>query len=159
MKILAFITGFLAGAVDAFLSLFKGKKKDIPQADVSSDTRYERFHEVRPRLEDLEGISVERTKAGGDIIGRQGGQKRNRTHIFRQPFGYPIRFCDWIAVDKETIERIGECQGLFGPADLPALDIALDWAEGKRNAVICKHCRALALGKRGPVMGRPGGPA
>lgn len=96
---------------------------------------------------------------GGDIIGRQGGQKRNRVHIYRQPFGYPIRLCDWVAVDVKTIERIGEAQGLCGPAELPALLMALDWAETHKNAVICKHCRAVAQGKRGPVMGEPGGSA
>ena len=90
-----------------------------------------------------------RPKAGGDIIGRQSGQKRNRTHIYRQPYGYPIRFCDWIAVDRDSVERTGEVQGLNGPAELPALVAALDWAESMKNAVICKHCRVKAHGKRG----------
>lgn len=92
-----------------------------------------------------------RPKAGGDIIGRQAGQKRNRTHIYRQPFGYPIRLCDWVAVDKETIEYIGEAQGLCGPAAKEALVMALDWAEKTKDAVICKHCRAMAQGKRESV--------
>jgi len=96
-------------------------------------------------------------KAGGDIIGRQGGQKRNRAHIYRQPYGYPIRLCDWAAVDVETIERIGEAQGLCGPAELRVLAAVLDWAEATKGAVICKHCRALAKGERGPLMGGPGG--
>lgn len=94
---------------------------------------------------------------GGDIVGRQGGQERNRTHIYRQPFGYPIRLCDWVAVDVETIERIGEAQGLTGPAEAAALVMALDWAETNKDAVICKHCRAVVQGKRGPLMGGPGG--
>ena len=94
-----------------------------------------------------------RPKAGGDIIGRQRGQKRNRVHVYRQPFGYPIRFCDWVMVNVETLERIGEAQGLNGPAELLTLDMALDWAESTKGAIICKHCRALAQGKRGPVMG------
>ena len=93
---------------------------------------------------------------GSDIIGRQGGQKRNRTHIYRRPFGHPIRLCDWIAIDMETIERIGEAQGLRGPAEAAALAMALDWAESTKNAVICKHCRAIVQGKRGPIMGEPG---
>ena len=96
-------------------------------------------------------------KAGGDIIGRQGGQRRNRTHIFRQPYGYPIRLCDWTAQDVESIERIGEAQGLTGPAQKEALVMALDWAEATKGAVICKHCRAAVKGKRGPLMGEPGG--
>jgi len=102
-------------------------------------------------------IVDKRPKAGGDIIGRQGGQKRNRAHIFRQPYGYPIRLCDWVAVDVETIERIGEAQGLTGPAQKEALVMALDWAEATKGAVICKHCRAAVQGKRGPLMGEPGG--
>ena len=109
-----------------------------------------------------------RPKAGGDIIGRQGGQKRNRTHIYRQPLGYPIRLCDWGAQDIDSIERVGECQGLNGPAELNALELALDWAETNKDAVICKHCRAVAQGKRGcsysllaglPLPGRRRGPA
>jgi len=93
-------------------------------------------------------------KAGGDIIGRQAGQKRNRVHVYRQPFGYPIRFCDWVMVDLYLIERVGEVQGILGgPAELNALEVALDWAEAYKDAVICKHCLALAQGRRGPVMG------
>lgn len=99
----------------------------------------------------------DRRKAGGDIIGRQGGQKRNRVHIYRQPFGYPIRLCDWVAQDIDSIERIGEAQGLNGPAKSPALVMALDWAESTKGAVICKHCRAIVKGKRGPIMGVSGG--
>ena len=98
-----------------------------------------------------------RPKPGPDLIGRQGGQKRNRAHIYRQPYGYPIRLCDWVAVDVETIERIGEAQGLNGPAQKEALVMALDWAEATKGAVICKHCRAAVKGKRGPLMGEPGG--
>lgn len=104
-------------------------------------------------------IVDKRPKAGGDIIGRQGGQKRNRAHVYRQPFGYPIRLCDWVAVDIDSIEYIGEAQGLNGPAVKEALVMVLDWAEATKGAVICKHCQALAQGKRGPLMGEPGGPA
>ena len=68
-----------------------------------------------------------------------------------------VALCDWVAVDVETIERIGEAQGLNGPAELNALVMGLDWAETHKDAVICKHCRAAAQGKRVPVMGEPGG--
>lgn len=115
---------------------------------------FTRLFRRKPKPEPKSSIRLE---AGGDIVGRQGGQKRNRVHIYRQPFGYPIRLCDWVAEDVETIERVGEAQGLNGPAELPALVMALDWAESTKNAVICKHCRAIAQGKRGPVMGGPGG--
>ena len=96
-------------------------------------------------------------KARGDIIARQGGQKRNRVHVYRQPLGYPIRLCDWVAVDRDTIGRIGEAQGILGgPAEKEALVAALDWAEANKDVVICKHCRATVKGKRGPLMGAPG---
>ena len=119
-------------------------------------TRFFRFKRLREP--EKPAVPIRGLKAGGDIVGRQGGQKRNRTHIYRQPLGYPIRLCDWIAVDLDTIERIGEAQGISGgPAELPALNSGLDWAEAWKKAVICKHCRALVKGKRGPVMGTPGG--
>jgi len=87
-------------------------------------------------------------KARGDIIARQGGQKRNRVHVYRQPFVHPIRLCDWIHVDVETIERIGEAQGLGGPAEKEALAAALDWVEVNKGVRICKHCQAIVKGKR-----------
>lgn len=135
-----------------FTRLFRRKPK--PEPLVLEDEA-----SVKQLAGTVAGKIAEERKPGGDIIGRQAGQKRNRTHIYRQPLGYPIRLCDWVAVDVEAIERIGEAQGLCGPAELPALVAALDWAESTKNAVICKHCRAVAQGKRGPVMGAPGGPA
>ena len=109
-----------------FIRLFRRKPKPVP------------FETPRPQL-----------KAGGDIVARQGGQKRNRVHIYRQPFGYPIRLCDWVYVDVETIERIGETQGICGgAAELDALVLALNWAEDNKMACICKHCQAIAQGKR-----------
>lgn len=113
----------------------------------------------KPKAEAMARI-IEERKPRGDIIGRQAGQKRNRTHVYRQPFGYPIRLCDWVAQDIDSIERIGETQGITGgPAELNALEVALDWAEAYKGAVICKHCLAIAQGKRGPVIGGPRGPA
>lgn len=95
--------------------------------------------------------------AGADLIGRQGGQKRNRVHIYRQPFGYPIRLCDHIAVARDDIEFVGMAQGISGPAEWPALVAALDWSETAKNARICKHCQGVAQGKRRSPFGDPGG--
>lgn len=91
-----------------------------------------------------------RPQPGPDIIGRQAGQKRNRVHIFRQPFGYPIRACDWVAVERESVEYRGEAQGVGGPAELKTLAVALDYRECKGDRICC-HCRAVALGKRSSV--------
>lgn len=89
-------------------------------------------------------------KPGFDIIGRQGGhnRKRNRVHIYRQPFGYPIRLCDWIMVEEADIEVVGYCQGINGPAEMITLATALDWRENQGDR-ICRHCKAVATGKRG----------
>jgi len=94
--------------------------------------------------------TVPQPKPGPDLIARQGGQKRNRVHVYRQPFGYPIRACDWIAVDN--IEVLGQCQGADGPAELVTLNMALDLHERKPGVVICKHCRAVAQGKRNIIQ-------
>jgi hypothetical protein len=90
-------------------------------------------------------------KPGPDIIGRQGGQKRNRVHIYRQPFGYPIRLCDWTAQQAKEIEIVGQVQGIGGPGEPKALAAGLDWAESMKGAVICKHCRRIAQGIRESV--------
>jgi len=87
-----------------------------------------------------------------DLIARQGGQKRNRVHIYRQPFGYPIRACDWIAVEYSDVEVLGQCQGADGPAELVTLNMALDLHERKPGVVICKHCRKVAQGERNVIV-------
>ncbi len=78
---------------------------------------------------------------------RQGGQKRNRRHIYHQPYGYPIRACDWIAVDDENLEDIKyPPPGALWP-----------------DYVTCRHCLAIAERKRGnpyggvPIPGRQRG--
>ncbi len=100
-------------------------------------------------------IIDERPKAGPDIIGRQRGQKRNRVHIFRQPYGYPIRLCDWALQDIDSIERIGEVEGTRGPVEAARLVMALDLMDTTKGTRVCKHCRATVKGKRGPLMGEP----
>ena len=70
---------------------------------------------------------------GPDIIARQGGQERNRVHLYRQPFGYPIRACDWEAVALDDLESL---------PDEPRNPLA---------AVTCKHCQAVISGKRTSV--------
>jgi len=95
--------------------------------------------------------TLEAGKPNRDIIGRQAGQKRNRVHVYRQPYGYPIRLCDWIMVEKTDIEEVGQCQGVAGPADdIQVLAAALDWRENAGDR-ICRHCRAVAVGKRTPI--------
>ena len=95
----------------------------------------------------------QRPKPGADIIGRQGGHnaKRNRVHIYRQPYGYPVRLCDWVFIPADSIVKVGECQGMNGPAELPTLVAALDWRENVFNDRICGHCRKTAQGKRKSV--------
>lgn len=84
---------------------------------------------------------------GLDIIGRQRGQKRNRVHIYRQPYGYPIRYCDLVVVRPVDIEEVGRCQGFDGPAERRTLFAVLVWWENQGNR-ICRHCLATAQGKR-----------
>lgn len=95
-------------------------------------------------------VPFEPPKPGADIIGRQAGQKRNRVHIYRQPFGYPIRLCDWILVDLNQIEEVGRCQGLGGPSEMAILADALYYRETHGDR-ICRHCKAVASGNRRSV--------
>ena len=86
-------------------------------------------------------VPFQLAELGPDIIGRQGGQKRNRVHLYRQPFGYPIRACDWIAVEEEDLEDRRR------PVDGEL------WAD----ALTCKHCLDVAQGKREVNHGHGGG--
>lgn len=132
-----------------FTRLFKRTKK--AESAIAKTSMFD--HEVQEKVAEAHKRMAEESRRRGDIIGRQGGQKRNRTHIYRQPLGYPIRLCDWTSQDKDTIESFGEvAQGANGPAAKEALVMALDWAEKTKGAVICKHCRATVQGKREPIM-------
>ncbi len=106
---------------------------------------FRRKDEIKPPLK-----GFTKPSPGPDLIGRQGGQARNRVHIYRQPFGYPIRLCDWVAVERGSIEAKGQCQGIHGPAEVLALAAALDWREGQGDR-ICRHCHAVSVGKRTSV--------
>lgn len=85
------------------------------------------------------------SKAGPELIARQGGQKRNRVHVYRQPFGYPVRLCDWVY--EGEIEPIPTVP----PPGEPYA------------AVTCKHCLAVIQGTRrsmedsGPPYNEPAG--
>ena len=93
-------------------------------------------------------------KPGPDIVGRQGGQARNRVHVYREPYGYPIRLCDWVAVDYDQIEDRHTCFGIHGPVDdMRVLAAALDYYEVNRKARVCQNCRAVAQGKRTSIGG------
>lgn len=96
----------------------------------------------RDKLEEAaaEGLS----KAGPNIIARQGGQKRNRFHLYHQPFGYPIRACDWVAVDLKTLDNPRET-GTEG-------DLAIRILRGDQYKPVCRHCLAVAEGKRSVVL-------
>jgi len=78
---------------------------------------------------------------GRVTVARQGGQQRNRIHIYDYPFGYPIRICDWVAVALEDIEPTKTSP----PPEEPYA------------AVTCRHCMAIVEGKRQSPGGPPEG--
>jgi len=77
-----------------------------------------------------------------DLIARQGGQKRNRYHVYEQPYGYPIRRCDWVAVDREALEDAREIPG-------KEADVAIRIMKGDQAKRVCSHCLAIGRGRRG----------
>jgi len=87
-----------------------------------------------------------------DIIARQGGQKRNRVHLYRQPFGYPIRACDWTAVDVNDLETLGTWDEANARAETPLAN-ALLYHASVIGADYCRHCLAVAEGIRTSIGG------
>jgi hypothetical protein len=74
------------------------------------------------------------------IIGRQRGQRRNRVHVYCQPYGYPIRLCDWVAVDKESIEQPDITIGIK--------QILYTLIHRLIGEQLCQHCVDIMTGKR-----------
>lgn len=96
---------------------------------------------------DSVGISLREAKARPafirtDIIGRQGGRKRNRVHVYRRPYGLPIRLCDWVGVDNDEID-------IFGTIPSGELVTALAILRGDYDKQICGHCWDVVHGIRG----------
>lgn len=86
-----------------------------------------------------------------DLIARQGGQKRNRVHIYRQPYGYPIRYCDWSAQDLDDIEILGRWEeAKSGPAT-PIQNALIHYAHLAGRSY-CKNCHKIAFGKMPPIL-------
>jgi len=96
--------------------------------------------DTTPTREDLARLE------GPALIARQGGQKRNRVHLYRQPFGYPIRACDWEAFAPEDLEDVFKLT--FGD---PATALQSEGAAFHKPT--CKHCQAVIAGKRTSVGG------
>lgn len=135
-----------------FTRLFRGKPRPAVQGELIPAVRESPNVEIGDTVaaEVPSDLQPPRPQPGPDIIGRQAGQKRNRVHIYRQPFGYPIRLCDWLMVEIDDIEEVGRCQGLGGPAEMVTLATALDWRAMKGDQ-ICYHCEAVVQGKRTSV--------
>lgn len=96
-------------------------------------------------------VPFEPPKRGPYIIGRQAGQRRNRVHIYVQPYGYPIRLCDWIVTDILAIEEVA--RGLcLGGVTSPRTTLAIALERRKYlGDQICRHCEAVVAGKRASI--------
>lgn len=90
---------------------------------------------------------------GPDIIARQGGQKRNRYHIYRQPYGYPIRLCDWVAADETELEDIRKPEGI-PPEDLNGWTIC-EIESQELSMKACSHCVEVLHGRRTSIGDLP----
>ena len=142
-----------------FTRLFRRKPKEerpITQADVEDLQREhsEYFGGQSPTTAD----TPPKPEPGDDLIGREFGnhnEARNRVHVFRQPFGYPIRLCDWVAVDREKLFIFCHTQGPTGPADVEMTKRALEYEamnlQKKGGRPICKSCQAIVDGNRSSI--------
>ena len=86
-----------------------------------------------------------------DLIARQGGQRRNRVHLYRQPYGYPIRACDWVSVEHSKLEVITE---LTPKPGLESWEIEyyfrdIEWPPDAKT--VCKHCLEVVRGNRNVI--------
>lgn len=80
---------------------------------------------------------------GPDIIARLGGQKRNRVHVYRQPFGYPIQLCSWEMPEQEL-------ENTFTCATEEETKATLSTLIEAGEVTVCKNCQAIIEGKKSP---------
>ncbi|MFA5429822.1 MAG: hypothetical protein WC329_01530 [Candidatus Omnitrophota bacterium] len=115
--------------------------------DKSAKPAGKREYQQREPSEEIEvAMNKRKHEPGPDIIARPLGQKRNRVHVYRQPYGWPIRSCDWVAQAPEDLEifwmiQEGQAVGFFNLA-------------AEKGHSICKHCRAIIEGKRVSIGGK-----
>lgn len=67
--------------------------------------------------------------------------KRERSHIFTQPTGIPIRACDWIMVNSEDYRPLYVATSRSA-AKAPAIHKQM------KDALTCENCQLILLGRR-----------
>ena len=132
--------GLVRKAVEPFQatdpeSFIKGRIAEERMKEVDAEITEPEIHHIPPVSHD----------PGPALTGRQGGQSRNRVHLYLQPFGYPIRACDWNAVDRESIEKAEEFSVPNPAAGTVVITLAARGGTGDR---ICKLCQEIAAGRR-----------
>lgn len=83
---------------------------------------------------------------GPDLVAIQRGQRRNKIHVYRQPFGYPIRLCDCVAQDKEDI-NIVHTSG----QNMTLKQFISEHTRYLDTGRMCLHCWRVLLGERTSV--------
>lgn len=119
-------------------NLFRAEPTEPPRvADIDMDTT--------PTREDVAKL------AKPAFIARQGGQKRNRVHLYIQPYGYPIRICDFFPVTTVGLEILfDEKPSASCRAPISNMLIFIK-SEGGR---VCSHCLAVVQKKRATKDGK-----
>lgn len=99
------------------------------------------------RLVDQGGVvgDARKREKGPDFIARPKGQKRNKYHVYRQPFGYPIRLCDWSAEVMDGLDDI-----LTTPADMTLKNFIYGTGLIDKGRM-CSHCWKVLLADRTSV--------
>lgn len=77
-----------------------------------------------------------------DIVARPKGQARNKFHVYRQPYGYPIRLCDWAAEDMDNLLPV------VIPDNMTLKNFIYSHIPEAR---MCSHCWAVVKGDRTSV--------
>ena len=86
-----------------------------------------------------------------DLIARQRGRERNRVHLFKQTYGYPIRACDWVAVELIKLDVIIELPPMPGLENARTEATFRGLERPPDDRLICKHCMEVVKGKRNVI--------
>jgi hypothetical protein len=119
----------------------------VPEAVTTTNAEGTGYQQREPS-EEFEAAMNKRKfeQQGPDLVARQLGQKRNKIHVYRQPFGYPIRLCDWTHQEPESLAVL-HTRG-------PNMTLKQYLDEHTRfldEGQVCLHCWHVLIGDRTSV--------
>lgn len=132
--------------------MFKWVAKLFKKNPPLSPQQIDRLAEVYAQTE-IDKIVPKPNQPGPDIIARQGGQKRNRYHIYEQPQGWPVRVCDCEPKATTLLEDVRKPPPFLGEMGRTGW-LVCEFESQELTGRTCSHCMEVLHGRRKSTGGK-----